>query len=125
MDSRSIIRENIQDLFTRFNNDFFFKSCNISFSRRFEHFIDRLHERKFDQFDVIRALAKHISDKKCEIIYCCHLTSPPIRLNITSKNFVICFNIFVDTDNNKTQLKLRTITENTGRTSRVSTFNLQ
>lgn len=125
MDTRSIVRDNIRDLFNKFNNDFFFQAANVILSKRFEHFIDRLYERKFDEIEVIKALKKVISDKKCEIIYCCHLNTPPLRLNIVYKNFIICFSIFIDEENNKKRLKLRTITEKTSKYSRISTFILQ
>lgn len=125
MDTRSIVRDNIRDLFNKFNNDFFFQAANVILSKRFDHFIDRLHERKFDEIEVIKALKNVISDKKCEIIYCCHLKTPPLRLNIIYKNFIICFSIFIDEENNKKRLQLRTITEKTNKYSRISTFILQ
>ena len=120
---RVVIENNIKEMFSRFNEDFFFKNAEIRFSRRFDHFLDRLFDRKFNEVAVIRALKKHVSDKKCEIIYCCHLTNPPLRCNIVTDEFIICFSIFIDGDGKK-QLKLRTITENNNTQSKISTYIL-
>lgn len=124
LNNRSVILNNLRDLLNNFNNDYFFKKANIRFSMRVDHFCDRIVERNFDPIDVFLFLKKMINDKKCEVIYCCYLEKKPIRLNVVTQNFILCFSIFSMDDNN-TILTLRTITKNTQKFSRVSTFILQ
>ena len=120
---RMVIENGLRQLISIFNDDPYFKLAQISFSKNFEHFVDRMLERNIDVFDVMTLMKKSVKNHKCEIVYFCHLEDAPLRLNLKSKDLVIGFTLHVD-DNGIKRLRLRTIVENfaTRFDSRISTF---
>ena len=120
---RTVIEDGLRQLISAFNEDPYFKLAQISFSKNFEHFVDRMLERKIDVVDVLTLIKKSVKNHKCEIVYFCHLEDAPLRLNLKNQDLVIGFTLHVD-DNGIKRLRLRTIVENfaTRFDSRISTF---
>ena len=46
---RTVIEDGLRQLISAFNEDPYFKLAQISFSKNFEHFVDRMLERKKDR----------------------------------------------------------------------------
>lgn len=122
---RNVIESGLRSLISVINDDILFKGANIKVSNKFEHFVDRAIERKIDTFQLFSFLKRSVFKHKCEIIYCCYLDNPPIRLNFISADLVIGLTLYTDEDGVK-HLRLRTVFENfEGRpSSRISTFEI-
>lgn len=122
---RSVIESGLRSLISMINDDVLFKGAKIKVSNKFDHFVDRAIERKIDAFQLFSFLKRSVFKHKCEIIFCCYLTNPPIRLNFISDDLVIGLTLHTDEDGIK-RLRLRTIFENfEGRPcSRISTFEI-
>lgn len=120
---RKIIESGLRNLLTSFNEDPFFIAANISFSKNFDHFVDRIFERKIDEVNMLKLLKAVVNKNKCQLVYCCNLEDPPLRVNFKSQDMVIGMTLHVDDEGIK-RLRLRTIVENfaTRMDSRISTF---
>ena len=120
---RKIIESGLRNLLTSFNNDPFFIAANISFSKNFDHFVDRIFERKIDEVNMLKLLKNVVNKNKCQLVYCCNLEDPPLRVNFKNQDMVIGMTLHVDDEGIK-RLRLRTIVENfaTRMDSRISTF---
>ena len=120
---RKIIESGLRKLLTAFNEDPLFIAAHISFSKNFDHFVDRIFERKIDEVEMLKLLKSVVNKHKLEIVYCCNLENPPIRVNFKNKDMVIGMTLHVD-DNGINRLRLRTIVENfeNRHDSRISTF---
>ena len=120
---RKIIETGLRNLLTSFNEDPFFIAANVSFSKNFDHFVDRIFERKIDEVNALKLLKRVVMQHKCQIVYCCNLEDHPIRVNFKNKDLVIGMTLHVDEEGIK-RLRLRTIVENfaTRMDSRISTF---
>ena len=120
---RKIVENGLRNLLTAFNEDPFFVEAHISFSKNFDHFVDRIFERKIDEVQMLRLLKAAVNKNKCQLVYCCHLENPPIRVNFKNRDLVIGMTLHVDGEGIK-RLRLRTIVENfaTRMDSRISTF---
>jgi hypothetical protein len=120
---RKIIESGLRNLLTSFNEDPFFIAANISFSKNFDHFVDRIFERKIDEVNMLKLLKAVVNKNKCQLVYCCNLEDPPIRVNFKNQDMVIGMTLHVDDEGIK-RLRLRTIVENfaTRMDSRISTF---
>lgn len=120
---RKIIESGLRNLLTSFNNDPFFIAANISFSKNFDHFVDRIFERKIDEVNMLKLLKTVVNKNKCQLVYCCNLEDPPLRVNFKNQDMVIGMTLHVDDEGIK-RLRLRTIVENfaTRMDSRISTF---
>ena len=122
---RSVIENGLRQLLTVFNDDQYFKLAQISFSKKFDHFVDRVLERNIDYTEVLTLLKRVIVKHKCELIYCCYLEDAPLRVNLKNDKMVIGLTLHVDEEGIH-RLRLRTIVENfsTRFDSRISTFVL-
>ena len=122
-DIRKIIESGLRNLLTSFNEDPFFIAANISFSKNFDHFVDRIFERKIDEVNMLKLLKAVVNKNKCQLVYCCNLEDPPLRVNFKNQDMVIGMTLHVDDEGIK-RLRLRTIVENfaTRMDSRISTF---
>lgn len=120
---RAVIENGLRQIITAFNDDPYFKLAQISFSKNFDHFVDRILERKIDAADVLTLMKKSVKNHKCKIVYFCHLEDAPLRLNLKNEDLVIGFTLHVDESGIK-RLRLRTIVENfaTRFDSRISTY---
>ncbi len=120
---RKIIETGLRNLLTTFNEDPFFIAANISFSKNFDHFVDRIFERKIDEVNMLKLLKSTVNQNKCQLVYCCNLENPPLRVNFKNSDMVIGMTLHVDDEGIK-RLRLRTIVENfaTRMDSRISTF---
>lgn len=120
---RKIIESGLRNLLTSFNEDPFFIAANISFSKNFDHFVDRIFERKIDEVNMLKLLKNVVNKNKCQLVYCCNLEDPPLRVNFKNQDMVIGMTLHVDHEGIK-RLRLRTIVENfaTRMDSRISTF---
>jgi hypothetical protein len=120
---RKIIESGLRNLLTSFNEDPFFIAANISFSKNFDHFVDRIFERKIDEVNMLKLLKAVVNKNKCQLVYCCNLEDPPLRVNFKNQDMVIGMTLHVDDEGIK-RLRLRTIVENfaTRMDSRISTF---
>lgn len=120
---RKIIESGLRNLLSAFNEDPFFIAANISFSKNFDHFVDRIFERKIDEVNMLKLLKSTVNKHKCQLVYCCNLEDPPLRVNFKNKDMVIGMTLHVDDEGVK-RLRLRTIVENfeTRHDSRISTF---
>lgn len=121
---KDVIGAGLKKTISNLNGDPFFAKAGVRFSSNVDHAIDRIVDRKIDELEVIRFLIKSINDHKCEIIYCCHLENPPLRLNIKNDDMILGFSIQVK--NGIRYVQLRTVIKNfKGRKdSRISTYQI-
>lgn len=125
IDNRKIIENGILAIVNKIRKDEWFSAANIHLTKKFDHFVDRVIERKIDPVELISTLKSKIFDNKCLIAYYCHLENKPIRLNFKTDNLVIGITV-LNSEKYGFLMTLRTVIPNSANRydSRVSIFTI-